>query len=309
MDLSPRVDDLPAPRRRAPHPSRGTRVRRAATAVALLGMLVAGCSGSSDESAATARGDSGADVEAVSDAAGEAATRSVITTASVGVVVGDPVKAASAVSELVDQSGGRVESREETAASQEREAPARADLTVRIPSEKLTTTIASLETLGSVESTSISSSDVTSQVTDVAARIEALEVSVTRLEALMAEAATTADLLEAEATLTQRQAELESLQAQRDDLGDQVAMSTLTISLTTAPVASTTTPAGFWGGLSTGWDALTSTIGAVVVGLGVALPWLALAAVAFGVYRWVRRRVRRPTGTPPAAAAPVPPTA
>lgn len=245
--------------------------------------------GSSESMPAPADADAG---RASISATVSAATQ-VITTATVGVVVADPVKAAVAVSDLVDQSGGRVESRNERARSTEDDQQAWAELTVRIPAEKLTATLSSLASIGTVENTTISSTDVSAEVTDVTARIEALEVSVARLETLMAQATTTAELLEAESTLTQRQSDLESLQAVQAQLADQVSMSTLTISLTTTPASPVLAPSGFWGGLSAGWDALTTTLNGVVVAIGAALPWLAVAGTGYLLYRWVRRQTRR----------------
>lgn len=293
--------------------SRSRAARSAAVAAALIAALLTGCSQSSESAssdpadrtalnAAESAADSEADSGARSDMASavDAESTSMITTASVSVVVADPAEAAAAVSELVDQSGGRVSSRNESAASTDEAGSGWAELTVRVPADRLTETIGSLASIGSVEHTSITSTDVSGQVTDVAARIEALEVSATRLETLMAAATSTAELLEAEATLTQRQSDLESLQAQRDQLADQVSMSTLTLSLTTAPVVTSPTlePSGFVGGLSAGWDALTSTLNVIVVALGAALPWLVLAGAGYVVVRWVRRRVRRGTGNP-----------
>ncbi|MFM8893961.1 MAG: DUF4349 domain-containing protein, partial [Actinomycetales bacterium] len=51
--------------------------------------------------------------------------------------------------------------------------------------------------------------------------------SITRLQTLIDQATTTADLIEAEVALSDRQAELDSLRAQRAYLADQVGMSTL----------------------------------------------------------------------------------
>src|SRR5690606_24841894 len=108
---------------------------------------------------------------------------------------------------------------------------------------------------------------------------------------------------DAESTLTSRQGDLESLQAQRSSLADQVEMSTLTISLTTEPVAVDDEKSGFLDGLRTGWDALLSTLSAIVVVLGVSVPWLVVGAVGLGAARWVRRRLRRRRG---AVRTPVP---
>ena len=229
-----------------------------------------------------------------------ASTAAMITTASVGVVVSDPIEAALAVSELVEASGGRVTEREEVAPSPERDQQPWAHLTVRVPADQLTSTLASLSTLGTVENTTVSSTDVSMEVTDIAARIEALQVSVDRLETFVGEAVSTTALLEAEATLTERQSDLEALQGQQARLDDQIALTTLTIALTTSPTIPEAAPAGFLGGLQTGWDSLTATLGVVVLVLGAALPWLALAGAGYLVSRWVWRRVRPTAAVSPA---------
>ena len=151
---------------------------------------------------------------------------------------------------------------------------------------------------------SVSRSDVTTKTVDLDARISALQTSVARLQALMDDAASTADLLAAEKALSERQANLESLQSQRALLADQVELSTLTVHLQPIGVAPAGGPDGFLEGLSTGWKALVSALGAAVVVLGVLLPWLAVAGlVAAAVLvslRTVRRRAAVPATVPPA---------
>ena len=283
--------------------------------------LLAGCSSSSDLAdgasvagprADTARSDGDAASETQSDASGASrsdlvarATASMITTGTVGVVVDDPAEAARAVSELVDQSGGRVTAREEVTPADDEDGRAWATLTVRIPADTMTPMLSSLATLGAVENTTMTSTDASAEVTDLAARVEAMQISTSRLETFMSQASSTTELLEAEQTLTERQSELEVLAAQQARLADQIALSTLTINLTTTPqapaplVAEEEASTGFWSGLTSGWEALVSTFTVVATVLGVALPWLALAGVGFVIYRWVRRRVR------PAAVQPL----
>ncbi len=208
------------------------------------------------------------------------ADRQVVTTASASVAVEDPAASAQRVSELVESVGGRVEERTEQAASAD-DGPrgAVADLVVRVPADELTGVLADLEDLGDVGSVSVSRSDVTTTAVDLDARISALQTSVARLQALVDGAATTEALLAAEAALSERQQDLESLQGQRALLADQVELSTLTVHLAPLGVAPAGGPDGFADGIGTGWRALIATLGAAVVVLGVALPWLALAGL------------------------------
>ena len=291
----------------APHTDAHRRPLSSRTALGLAsGLLVAGLlagcsSGGSQDSATVSEVSAGQRAEGVeapaaaldADGARSAAepAQQLVTTAEVDVVVDDPVGAAQEISTLVEQAGGRTEQRTERVRTDSSEP--RANLTVRVPSDKVTPTIAALADIGTVESTDITSTDVGDQATDLDARIKALQTSATRLEALMSTAATTADLIDAESTLTSRQGELESLQAQRNSLADQVEMSTLVISLTTEPVPSEDEEDGFLDGLRTGWEALLTTVAAIVVILGVTLPWLAVAAVVWFVARWVVRRLSR----------------
>lgn len=272
--------------------------------------LLAGCgSGGAQDSAGVSQVDvapqpAEAEAAADSDSGARSAvepTQQMVTTGTVEVVVADPVAAAQEISTLVEQAGGRTEERTEQVRTETSEP--RADLTVRVPADKVTPTLTALAEIGTVESTRITSTDVGGQARDLDARIKALETSATRLETLMSTAATTADLLDAESTLTARQGDLESLQAQRNALADQVDLSTLVIALTTEPTAPDEESAGFWGGLVTGWEALVSTVTVVVVILGVALPWLVVAALVWLVTRWATRRLRaRGAATPTAPA-------
>ncbi|PFG33675.1 DUF4349 domain-containing protein [Sanguibacter antarcticus] len=265
--------------------------------------LLAGCSSSGTQDSASVAQE--VDQQAVggvdglaADAAASASdarsvvetTQQMVTTGTVEVVVDDPVAAAEEISALVEQAGGRTEQRNQQVRTETSEP--RADLTVRVPADKVTPTITALGDVGTVEATRISSTDVGGQARDLDARIKALQTSTTRLETLMSTAETTADLLDAESTLTARQGDLESLQAQLNALADQVDLSTLVITLTTEPTTPDTETPTFWEALATGWGALVATATTVVVIVGVLLPWLATLAVIALLVRWLVRRLR-----------------
>jgi hypothetical protein len=284
-----------------------------AVAALALALLVA-CSGPSGEDSSGADGGVGGGAvvpqpAAPGDVGGAPedadAERQVVTTASASLAVDDPAEAAQQVSEMVESVGGRIDERTEQAGSGARGGDgAFADLVVRVPSDELTDLLADLADVGEVENVSVSRSDVTATVVDLDARISALQTSVARLQALMDDAATVEDLLAAEETLSDRQAELESLQSQRALLADQVELSTLSVHLQPFGVAPAGGPDGFVDGFGTGWRALVSAGTAIVVVLGVLLPWLAVAAVLTAAVlvpiRLARRRIAPVTPAPPA---------
>ncbi|NCT91591.1 DUF4349 domain-containing protein [Cellulomonas sp. APG4] len=300
-------------------------------AVVLALTLVAGCS-------AAGSGDA-ADVAATSDGGGESAgmadmgaaeegsdsaeapraesglvpsveDRQFVTEGSVGLTVESPRRAATAVAQLVERVGGHVQERVEQGTEDDEFASAH--LVVRIPSTEVSGTLEQLGTLGTVEETSITSTEVTAQARDLDARIRALEISVARLEDLLSRATSTQAIVEAEQALTDRQAELESLESQRSRLADQVALSTLRIELWTEDTVPPEPPTGFWGGLVTGWNSLVATLTGLAVALGVLTPWLVVLGLVALVVLALRRRLRRTDRPGPAATAPsgpVPPPA
>lgn len=228
--------------------------------------------------------------------------RQFVTEGSVGLTVESPRRAATAVAQLVERVGGHVQERVEQGTEDDESASAH--LVVRIPSTEVSGTLEQLATLGTVEDTSITSTEVTAQARDLDARIRALEISVGRLEGLLSDATSTQAIVEAEQALTDRQAELESLESQRSRLADQVALSTLRIELWTEDTVPPEPPTGFWGGLVTGWSSLVATLTGLAVALGVLTPWLVLLGLVALVVLALRRRLRRTDRPGPAATAP-----
>ncbi len=218
--------------------------------------------------------------------------RQVITTGSVTITVDKPATAADDAARIIENAGGRVDGRIEKAPVGGDQGSA--ELTVRIPSAKLTPTVDALKKLGTVEDVSISRQDVTAHAQDLDARITALRASVDRLVALMSKAATTADLITIESALSQRQSDLESLEAEKRSIVDQVDLSTITLTLGSKATAPAHAPETFLSGLITGWNAFVAFFAGLVVLLGVALPWLVflgvMAVVAFLIVRRNRNR-------------------
>jgi hypothetical protein len=218
----------------------------------------------------------------------EPAGRQVIVTGSVNLTVKEPKDVAQRLSAYVESIGGRVDERTQNNDS----GGGSAFLKVRVPSGKVTSTIAHLKTYGTVDDVSLENTDVTSQTADLGARIKALQLSIDRLETIMGDADTSAELIKAESALTQRQSELDSLKSQQATLAGQVQLSTLSIDLSQKNKADKVSPGGFHGGLVDGWNGVVSTVNHIVKVVGVLLPWAAIVAALSGAYVLVMRRRR-----------------
>lgn len=287
-----------------PRPPRATR-RAALSVLALVALGLAGCSagGSSDSGA-----EAPAIVEGGDGGGGEAAAqtdRSVVIEGEMYIVVAEVTEATATATRIAEAVDGRIDGREEWLDDGGDGPAAAATLVLRIPADALDAAIEDLRELGDVESLRTSTTDVTSDVEDVDAHIAALESTIGRLASFQDEAGSVPDLLSIEKEIAARQAELEGYQTRQADLAERVAFSTLTLTLSSqAPPAEA--PDTFWDGLGVGWTSFTVFLGALMVVLGVALPWLvAIALVTVAIIllvRWIRRR------RPPAPPVQPPPT-
>lgn len=200
-----------------------------------------------------------------------------IITGDLYLTVDNTTETADRITVIVTDAGGRVDSRTDylDAATQ---SPS-SYLWVRIPAPVLDDTMVSIQALGQVERVSTGRMDVTLQVIDLGERIDVLNASLERLEALLEQATTTAELIELETAITQRQAERDSLVSQQNYLSDQIQFASISIELRTEGEAPPRDPDSFVDAIIAGWFALVAFGGASVIFLGMALPWLAIAAV------------------------------
>lgn len=274
---------------------RGRRTRRAiglaAASVVVIGFGSVGIGALSNLSN-TSSSDMSSSGRSESSSAGKVAAdnlsseREVITTGSISVTVTQPRESAAKLSSYVESLGGRVDNRNENGTS----GNAGASLQVRVPAAKVSTMLERLKTYGTVDDVSMENEDVTTVSQDLDARIDALRISVERLQAILAKAATSKEVISAENALTKRQEQLESLQSQKRSLSGQVELSTLSVDFNQKATVGSVEPGGFTGGLRDGWNALVSTLNNLVELFGILLPWLAIAAVVGAAARLLTRR-------------------
>lgn len=279
--------------------TRLSRIPAALAATLAVGIALSGCAAAAEGSytasdqAPQAGGAASLEVSTESaEADAAAADRSLVITGYVVVTADDPIAAAEQATALTIAAGGRVDSRTEYAPRDGRSSWA--SLVLRVPADALEDVRARFAELGSVDETDFSAVDVGTQQRDLETRITTLRASIARYTAWLADADTTADLIQLESAIAERQNELESLEAQQRALADQVAMSTVTLELRSEALAPPPEgPETFWDGLVVGWNAFVGFWAGFAVVLGVLLPWLLVLGLGALVAVWLVRRSRR----------------
>ncbi len=231
--------------------------------------------------------------------------RDVIRTAALRLRADDVEAAALQAAGAARSLGGLVSSEQTITDPQDADKTV-AELTLRVPAARFDDLLSRVRDLGSVLEQTQQAEDVTGQVADVDARVEAQRASVRRIQALLARAETIGEVVTIEGQLAQRQSDLEALEAQQKALADQTSLATLRVSVVgpVAVVVAEEDTTGFVAGLKRGWAAFTDALTAGLTGLGVLVPFVGLALiVGLPLLGWARARTRRNS---PTSAAPTP---
>ncbi|MCO5332040.1 MAG: DUF4349 domain-containing protein, partial [Ilumatobacteraceae bacterium] len=204
--------------------------------------------------------------------------RLLVITMDVGLEVADVAAAVDPVVALAERHGGQLYNSDLHLADP---AQAGGTLVFKLPPAEATPFITALgEGIGRRVSLTGSTDDVTSQLTDLAARIATARASVESVQALLAQAEDLGDVILLEGELTTRQTMLEQLLAQQRNLQSLVSLATVTVTLSAAPVEEVAPPAepthedGIGDAFAKGWRAFLAALTAVVLFLGYTGPFL-----------------------------------
>ena len=173
-----------------------------------------------------------------------------------------------------------------------------AQLTIRIPSDKLDSFVGEVKGISNVVSYNEEVDDVTTTYVDTESRVAALETERDRLMALMEQAETMSDLLEIEARLTQVQYELDSYSSQLRVLQNKVSYATVNLYIDQVKVYTPVEEPTVWERISQGFGRNLENLGDDLVDFFVwvvtyspqLIIWGAILAVAVVV---VRRSIRK----------------
>ena len=158
-----------------------------------------------------------------------------------------------------------------------------ASITFRFPVAKWDAALPALRKIGSkVLYEQTGSTDVTSQVIDLNARLENLKTTEAALQTIMARATAIPDVIAVELQLSQTQGQIEQLTAQRDHLKDQAAMSTLTVTFQ-MPAKTVTTQATQDWTLGNQIDQAGAALVRIGQGLATMAVWIAVVVLPLGL--------------------------
>ena len=173
-----------------------------------------------------------------------------------------------------------------------------ANLTIRIPAEKLDAFLLHVEGVSNVVSKQQSQENVTLQYVDTESRMNALQAEHDRLLELMDQAGDLSDLLEIEKRLTEVLYELESTTAQLRSLDNQVSYATVELYIDEVTEFTETQEQNMWQRIGSGFVENIRSIGDWLVDVFVWLvtyspQLLVIGGVIFLIVRTIRRGIRR----------------
>lgn len=198
----------------------------------------------------------------------------------------------------VQQQGGYVaESQQNGSDSQ-----ASAQITLKIPADKLSGLRDSLAAWGKVLDQHMLANDITNQYYDAQTRLQTLEAEEKRYLEILNQSKTVDDVLKVENALGNIRQQIEQLKGQLKLWSNQVDYSTVNVSLVTlqslnVSVKNPWQPISWYQTWQASQDAVLKTISRswnllnyLVVGLGYALPYLLIGVMGWGGYRMWRKR-------------------
>ena len=173
-----------------------------------------------------------------------------------------------------------------------------ANMTVRIPADRVEEFTAEVGGMSNVVSTSLRREDVTLNYVATESKVTALKTEETRLLELLAQAETMSDLLEIEARLSDVRYELESYTTQLRTLDNQINYATVYLFIEEVqeytPVEEPTLWERITGGFSDSIEGLLESLQDLLVGIVVIFPFVlvygAMALVLILLIRYLRKK-------------------
>ena len=242
--------------------------------------------------------------------------RIVIRNANLSIVVLDPGQAMDTIGRMAEEMGGFVVQSNlyKTFTRNDLEVP-EANITVRVPAEKLTTALDQIKALvedpsSDILSENVSGQDVTQEYTDLNSQLGNLEQAEAQLREIMASASKTEDVLAIHRQLTEVRERIEVLKGQIRYYDEAAALSAIEVRIQ-AKAAVQPLQIGGWQPVGDARNAVQALINTLQF-LGSAAIWLIIYILPVGLIiffpvRLLWRLFRRATRRQPKPVEPTPP--
>lgn len=176
-----------------------------------------------------------------------------------------------------------------------------ATLQIRVPQERLETTLDSLAKLGTVQNRALTAEDVTAQLVDNEARLRNLRKSEEMVLKIMDRSGSVGDVLKAAQELSNIRESIERIDAQLKSLRNQVAYSTISLTLEAAVSAQQVPEPSLGLRIQETWGKATHSVGKLTFGLFDLGIWLLaytpyFLAIGAAVYGF--KKFKKPQSVP-----------
>jgi hypothetical protein len=298
-------------------------MRTTLASLALLAVVLAGCSDARDDSATSADtddsggayepGDGAAAGGGDTDDSGESGdSRDAVTRGSTVDLDAVPIAAVDrrivytgTSSAEVDDVGAAVRAARDAATVEggyvftQDLAADRGRLVLKVPVDRFDAVFDAVVAIGEVVDSQIEAEDVTERFVDLESRQATLATSIERIRGFLAQTTNVDEISRLESELTNREAEHDVIAGQLRVLRDRTTYGTITASFHvpadqdlagSGKEDDAGGPPGFRAGLSAGWDAIATVAGVVATVGGFVLPFVPLLVLAAALAWWVRRR-------------------
>lgn len=175
----------------------------------------------------------------------------------------------------------------------------RASVTLQVPADKLDGFLDGAAAVGRVTHREETASDVTESYQDTQARLETQEALMARLQALMTDTASLSDLLALESKIAETQYNIDSLRDSLNRTDRRVDYTTVDVTVreetSAAGAADSELPLTerLKSGIAAGWGAFVDFLEDAAVFLTAALPFLAVAALVWGIVHVARKNRKK----------------
>lgn len=219
------------------------------------------------------------------------AQRKVIFTGALALEVDEYAAAETQLLALVKAAGGYVANQ---SSSKFASGGLRGSIEVKLPPEKLDAFIAEVKKLGNLRSESRQGQDITLEYTDLTSRVKVKQQLESELLGLLhSSSPRLSDKLDVERELARVREEIETIQGRLKYYDAMVAMATLTVELMEPETVAPEDDNILFQAVKDGIQGLMESLGALIIFVMVATPWVLLLIVILLLIRaWWRRRKR-----------------